>query len=363
MARGWSAADLDQFQRLVKEGRSDYEIASIMGRTTGSVEHQTRGIKNKHRPVFQEVKTAPEDTQDFMGAMSKHLESLKPYKLKKRDNKRYKTGDTLVVHLTDFHAGKIVKDQNGVIYDENIFRHRINQLCRNILKILDNNISKGVPITDVVIIATGDLANGEDIYETQAYEQEMAPPKQVMLCVDVIISLILSLIERRLPVSFYGVRGNHGRTAKDADPTSNWDSMIYKILEFWVRTKELEDKVQISYAEDTESLKFMIRGHTYLARHKAPEQGGTPAGRVKFSAWARNHGAEAVVYGHFHHYSNEDIDNIRVFRGGSTVGGDGLSESMAKYSQPIQICWGVTEERVMTFFYAIDLNGMKEEKQ
>src|SRR3972149_613286 len=46
-------------------------------------------------------------------------------------------GDTLVIHLTDLHAGKIVKDQDGkIIYNEEIFRNRINRLCEQILKLL-----------------------------------------------------------------------------------------------------------------------------------------------------------------------------------------------------------------------------------
>jgi len=363
MAKEWGTQDLEQLDRLIRDGHNDSSIARIMGRTIGSVEHQTRGTRPKCQRECKSQESYQgmnEEESSFIDKMNEHLKSLKSYKLKRKDRKPPKNGDTLVVHLTDFHAGKIVKDQDGTIYDENIFRNRIEHLCLNILKILDNNISKGVPITDVVIIATGDLTNGEDIYATQAYEQEMPPPKQVMLCVDVLIQLMLAFVDRKLPVSFYGVRGNHGRTGKETDPTSNWDIMIYKILDFWVETQKLSNKVIVDYAENTEALNFKIRGHNYLAMHRAPEQGGTPSGRVKFNAWARANEAKAVVYGHFHHFSVDDVDGVRVFRGGSTVGGDGLSESMAKYSEPTQCVWGVTDDRIMTFFYAIDLNGLKE---
>ena len=53
-------------------------------------------------------------------------------------------------------------------------------------------------------------------------------------------------------------------------------------------------------------------------------------------------------------------DGIRVFRGGSTVGGDSLSDKMAKHSEPIQLCWGVNETRVSTFIYLVDLNEKKK---
>ena len=287
-------------------------------------------------------------------------EALKDTKAYKSDcrTKIDKNGDTLVIQLSDLHAGKNVVNQDGkIIYDEAIFRTRIDRLCSQILKLLDNNISKGVPITDVVIISTGDQANGEDIYATQAYEQELAPPKQVMLIVDVITKLINSLLDRKLKVAFYGVRGNHGRTGKDTDPISNWDLMIYMILDYWARCVLKNPNLYIKYAE-TEHLTFEIRGHRYLARHIAPEQPDTPSGRVKFNEWARMHRVEGIVYGHWHHFGLFDVDGVRVFRGGSTTGGDSLSESMAKHSEPIQLIWGVNEARVSTFFYAVDLKEM-----
>jgi predicted phosphodiesterase len=287
--------------------------------------------------------------------LKEELSKVKSYQSDSQD-KVDKRGDTLIIQLSDLHAGKIVTEQDGkTIYDENIFRIRIDRLCSQILKLLDNNISKGVPIIDVVIISTGDQANGEDIYATQAYEQELAPPKQVMLVVDVVTKLIQSLLNRKLNVRFVGVKGNHGRTGKDTDPTANWDLMIYMILDYWAKFVLKNPKLQIKYAE-TDYLTFDIRGHKYLIRHIAPEQPDTPSGRVKFNEWARMYKAEGIVYGHWHHFGLFDVDGVRVFRGGSTVGGDSLSESMAKHSEPLQLVWGVNEARVSTFFYAVDLN-------
>ena len=324
----------------------------------------SRGDAKRCRPCYvkftsQTEKQEPKSKKENLSAMiiqslKEELANVKPYKSAiqtKVDNK----GDTLVIQLSDLHAGKIVTDQEGnVIYDENIFRTRIDILCEQILKLLDNNISKGVPIKDVIILSTGDQANGENIYATQAYEQELAPPKQVMLVVDVITKLITSLLNRKLNVTFYGVRGNHGRTGKDTDVTSNWDAMIYMILDFWARLVLKNPKLQIKFAE-TEHMVLDIRGHGYLIRHICPEQCDSPAGRAKINEWARRHKVEAIVYGHWHHFGLNDVDGVRVIRGASLVGGDSLSESMAKHSSPMQLVWGVNEARVTSFFYAVDL--------
>jgi len=360
----WTVEEEKLLIAMVDKGRTTEEIAKELNRSYKSVMHR-RADLTRGEPKYAKGGDTKMEKEKKVNLSALVIQSLKDelaetssYK-KDSQTKIDKKGDTLVIQLSDLHAGKIVTDENGkTIYDENVFRNRIDRLCSQILKLLDNNISKGVPITDVVIISTGDQANGEDIYATQAYEQELAPPKQVMLVVDVMSKLINSLLERKLKVSFYGVRGNHGRTGKDTDPISNWDLMLYMILDYWSRFVLKNPNLTIKYAE-TEHLTFEIRGHRYLARHIAPEQPDTPAGRVKFNEWARRHDVEGIVYGHWHHFGLFDVDGVRVFRGGSTVGGDSLSESMAKHSEPIQLVWGVNEARVSTFFYAVDLNEKK----
>jgi predicted phosphodiesterase len=362
MGKGWSNIEDVKLKELVSRGLLTEEIAKTMNRSFKSVAHRRADI-NRGNPIFSdndskikketELKSVEVDKLIIQN-LKNELANCKPYEVSTQ-SKADISGDTLVIQLTDLHAGKIVKDQDGkLIYNEEIFRNRINRLCEQTLKLLDNNISKSVTIKDVVIISTGDLANGEGIYLTQAYEQEIAPPSQVMLVVDVVTKLILSLLKRNLSVKFYGVRGNHGRTGKDTDVASNWDLMIYMILDFWSKQVLKNTNLQIKYTE-TEALKFDIRGHGYLIRHICPEQVDSPSGRVKINEWARMHKVDGIVYGHYHHAGIFDCDNVRVFRGGSTVGGDSLSDSMAKHSEPIQLVWGVNQSRVSTFIYMVDL--------
>jgi len=374
MAKNWTKQEEQELLRLVNDQYTTEEIARKLDRSFKSISHRradlTRNLPRVSKLTdniiptqrYMTKKQSKESDKAIIHNLKEKLAEIEPYKASTQSKVDVK-GDTLVIQLTDLHAGKIVKNQEGeLIYNEAIFRDRISKLCSQTLKLLDNNISKGVPIKDVVIISTGDLANGEGIYLTQAYEQEIAPPSQVMLVVDVITKLIVSLLERKLPVKFYGVRGNHGRTGKDTDIASNWDLMIYMILDFWSKFVLKNSKLQIKFTE-TEYLRFDIRGHGYLIRHIAPEQVDSPAGRVKINEWARRHEVEGIVYGHYHHVGIFDCDNVRVFRGGSTVGGDSLSDKMAKHSEPIQLVWGVNEARISTFIYLVDLAGKKEKKQ
>jgi len=356
MSNNWTNSELKIVDKLKAEGKTIPEIADILSKSYDSVAHKYRHSTSKKPNIsFTQPKKSKQELSSSLNSQLKdELSLIEPYKVAPQSKIDIK-GDTLVIHLTDLHAGKIVKDQEGrTVYNELIFKERIDRLCEQALKLLDNNISKSVPITNVALISTGDLANGEGIYATQAYEQEIAPPRQVMSVVDVISKLIVSLLSRGLSVEFYGVRGNHGRTGKDTDVASNWDLMIYMILDFWSKAILKNPKLQIKYAE-TEHMVFKLRGHGIMITHIAPEQVDSPAGRVKINQWARRHCVDIIIYGHYHHAGIFDCDNVKVIRGGSTVGPDSLSDSMSKYSEPKQVVFGINEKRTTTFIYLLDL--------
>lgn len=285
-------------------------------------------------------------------------EALKVNSYKAIPSSKKQKGDTLVIQLSDWHVGRIVKDEIGnIIYDENIFKNRVEQLMEEMLKLVDKYIRKGTPIRDAVIISTGDIADGAGIFATQETMQELSPPFQVMSACKAIQSLILALLERNLSVYFYGVKGNHGEirvNGKNRDPNANWDLMIYMILDFWNKTVIKNNKVKISYSE-LDYLNFEIQGWNYHARHIAPQQSETSAGKAKFLGWARKHNFDALVYGHYHHFGVFDRSNATIFRGGSLPGSDEFSETLAEESSPTQLLWGVNAKRPLTFLYTVDL--------
>jgi predicted phosphodiesterase len=280
----------------------------------------------------------------------------------KTNNKLNKSGDTLVVHFTDWHVGRLVKNEDGVeIYNTDIFKERVNKLLQEILVLLELYIKKGTPVTDVVILSTGDILDGAGIFASQETQSELSPPRQVMLAVSILVNFITALINRGLTVKFYGVRGNHGEIrgekGKAKDPEANWDTQLYLILDFWAKTIK-SNKIEIYYSE-LDYLNFAIRGWKYHIRHIAPQQTDTPSGKAKFLGWAKQHKCEVIVYGHFHHAAISDRSGITVIRGGSMTGADEYSEQLAEEADPIQVIWGCSKNRPVTFIYLVDLGKRK----
>ena len=342
-------------------------IARRLKTTVDAIDHAQRRYDIKH--VVPEMESN-NYANDFYGVHTGMIYSLKdilkkatPYKLEKLSSK--KVGDTLNIQLSDWHVGRTIKDEQGqTIYDVSTFKTMVDTYATELLKLLDKYISKGTPVKEVVIMSTGDICDGAGIFASQETLSELSPPFQVTLAVESIQKIILALLDRKLKVTFYGVKGNHGNIkvhGKVVDPNANWDLMLYLMLDFWARDMLKSDKLVIKYSE-LDYYNFNNRGWNYHIRHIAPNQSETSAGKAKFLGWAKKHNFDVLVYGHFHHWGAWDRSKITVIRGGALTASDEFAELLAEESQPIQMIWGCNEKRPVTFIYPLDL-GKKEKRK
>ena len=362
----WTKEKLDLVKKYLEMGTNVREISTSLKVSFDSVNHAIRrynlraGVKSsKQNPG----KTFIRANKELIYELKSQLDTATPLK-RKITKEIIKKGDTLVIHFTDWHIGKVVKNEAGLeLYNTTIFKERIQKLNREMLRLLDDYIRKGTPIKDVIIISTGDILDGMGIYASQETQSELSPPFQVMLGVETIQSFILALLERKLNVSFYGCKGNHGEIrgerGKAKDPNANWDLQLYLILDFWAKQVLKNENVKIFYSE-LNYLNFEVQGWKYHIRHIAPQQSETSAGKAKFLGWAREHNCDVLVYGHYHHYGITDRSGVTVIKGGSIVGADEFAEQLAEESEPIQLIWGVSSHRPTTFIYAIDLGKRKK---
>jgi len=282
------------------------DIAKKMKISPDAVEHA------KRRYGLENIKPVADTTCDLVyydhysgmiDYLHNELSKTKPIPQIKTTTK--KNGDTLNVHITDWHVGRLVKNEYGeIIFDVSVFKQMVNSFCTELLKLVDKYISKGTPITNVNIISTGDICDGLGIFSTQATLSEFAPPFQVLEATKSIQALILSFLNRNLQVSFYGGKGNHGElriNGKNTDPNANWDVMLYLMLEFWAKNIVKSNNLSVVYS-NLDYLNFVNRGWNYHIRHIAPNQSETSGGKAKFLGWAKQHKFDVLVYGHFHHW-------------------------------------------------------------
>lgn len=362
----WTKEEDLKLKEMIAKNMTLKEISIAFHRSVDAIDHRLRRLdlkKSNQQIKINDYKQTGKDGYNMILQLKEELDnlSIKEYPIKQIKSKK---GDTLVVQFTDFHVGRIVTDEEGnEIYNTEIFKIRINSLISELLSLVDNNISKGTPIKDVVILATGDLVDGAGIFSTQETMSELAPPQQVMTLVEVIKNFIQSLVERKLSVTMYCVRGNHGEIrdagGKPKDQLANWDIMLYMILKFWAVNIYKNNKVRIEYSE-LDYMNLEIQGWKYHIRHIAPATSDNPAGKAKFLGWSKKHKCNVIVYGHWHHIGIFDRSGIMIIRGGSMTGADEYSEQLAEESEPMQMIWGCSKNRPVSFIYAIDLGERRK---
>lgn len=312
-----------------------------VGETTIRRLRQKFGIEGKN----------PGDSK-ILDALRRELGEGTPIKV---TTEKKANGEALCIQLTDWHVGSIVRDEKGkIIYDRFIARQRAEILCSKVLMLLKDHLVQGTKITEIHLLLTGDMVDGEMVFPGQPWRTEMAPPKQVITVVDILRNFILSLLEFKMPIYIHAVKGNHGiPKIKGLNPESNWDLMVYLILMDWIANNSSKS-VLMEYSEG-DYQKCDIMGWTYLLRHEGPSQAETASGSSKAGGWNKVHTCDAMIYGHFHHPALMEWNGMRLFMGPSLKGPDEFSESIAKGSEPAQCVWGVTKKHVSTFYYIVDL--------
>lgn len=257
--------------------------------------------------------------------------------------------ESVVLVLSDLHIGKLVLDRFGnPRYNVQIAQSLLEKLGERVNRI-GAHIRVSSTIDEAVVVLAGDIVDNEQIYETQAYHLDKTLLDQVKVATES-LWLLITLLTRDYPrVRVITCRGNHGRTG--GAESSNFDNIIYYNLDLLARTTGLPVTVSNSREEYNT---FEVKGHTGLVRHEAPQPDGTPSATAKYGGWYAKHKYDFLISAHYHQVRIGYWHGKPLFRNGSLVGGDDLSERMAVDDNPRQLLFGVSQKRCPTFIYTIE---------
>jgi hypothetical protein len=237
-----------------------------------------------------------------------------------------------------------VKDENGnVIYNMAIAEQRILAIPAKIAESFSKDRLK--TFDEVVLCMIGDHIDGEGVFPAQEMSLEDHVVEQTKRCVKAFWTLIRDLRKRFPMVRIVTTRGNHGRGG--VSPESNWDNMVYQQLELLV---DLEADPRLTIKNRYGHYNTLdVKGWRGHLRHKAPVQADTAASLAKYAGWNGIHDWDFFCFGHWHHWGVMTWCSKPLFRNGSIMGGDDYAESLAVHDQPVQLCFGVTEQKLPTF--------------
>lgn len=136
--------------------------------------------------------------------------------------------EVAVAVLGDWQLGKTTPDYNSVVCEE-----RIEKYAQKVVQLTEIQ-RKHHPVNKLVVLALGDMVEGELIFPGQHYLIDSSAYQQTV--VDgprILTNFLRTMLDNFTEVEFYGVIGNHGqmagRSAGSMNKESNLDRMMYQV--------------------------------------------------------------------------------------------------------------------------------------
>ena len=243
-----------------------------------------------------------------------------------------------------------------------IIANRMKRLTAKFIKITAHH-RKMYPVRRLELFLLGDLIQSEDIgFKVGLDELEAVLMTQMFKgAVPVLEQLIVDLTPHFDRIDIRTVSGNHGRLDRFHADTTNWDTIIYRMLEG--RTAQMPTvKWHIEGEKFWQKVKIWRR--TFLIVHgdqinmwmNIPWYGITQ----RLMRWQGSMPGDSFSYavlGHFHVISNFTWNDVQVFVNGCFVSDDQwVLKGIGMQSSTSQWAFGVHPRQGVTWRYQISLD-------
>lgn len=378
--------------------RFETTIGILCGlRSEGYLEQRLPGIRRSVEKEinYLKVKETKKDKETILAEQIwRQIEKEKPIpELPKLVNipkieQRVGTGkeETQILLLSDCHPGVKTKSFNTEVY-----RQRIRNLIYGILKI--SGLHKQLyPIYDLEIFFLGDGPNGERVGKTVNLDEiECSVYHQIINhFVPSMVELLTNVASHFRTIRVSVVPGNHGQPlGRDSAYSTNWDLIAWEIVKIQVSSIE---NIVIDI-ETASSYKIVnVRDHYFVLTHgdgipihlTLPFYGMSTRGlrmhaieglkidlisniidsvvsneinREKAIRMLTSVPFSCFCTGHFHVANKFNFNGIRFITNGSFKTDDEyVMKKMGMGNLPCQVTFGVSDKRVNTWYYEINLD-------
>ena len=239
----------------------------------------------------------------------------------------------LLVILSDLHIGAAFSSEWGE-YNSDIATRRLNQYIREIVKIAERHNSE-----NCFVSIQGDLISGNIHKSIQVTNRENVID-QIKIAANLITDFCFELSNYFKKVTITNVSGNHSRIDKkeDALHSERLDDLIG-----WIVKNSLSHINKITFKENNLDIGIAsidIRGKEYIAVHG--DYDSYSSSGVSNLCMMIHRIPYAILYGHLHHCSVDEVNGVKMVRGGSLAGsGDAFTiekRLSGKPSQMVCVC-------------------------
>jgi DNA-binding CsgD family transcriptional regulator len=273
-----------------------------------------------------------------------------------------------VTHLTDLHAGDVVRDYAGdIVYETDHIPDVVEYITEQSIALSEKH---NATYDTAHLLYGGDLVTNEAIYSGQFEDLDAWLDEQAQVIQDALIEQILTFSEHFDTVNVVGQIGNHGvNRANGTSKHNNADLLVYKALRTFITKSQQHfdrlENVRVKIGEARPYTPIRLRGgeiHGQLrhGQHRKPQ--AETSARLKEwlstlldtinSSW----GAFDVAWMGHHHVSGRIPWNGPpiLVSGSPKPGGDYVEEigEKGQSTQPSQIahCHGVSDDGVTSIW-------------
>ena len=284
---------------------------------------------------------------DFLEQMADSLRTSGAVQFTSERSDRALTSDNdMIVLLSDLHIGATFENIFG-IYNTDIAKERMDKLLSSVLELQRIHNSE-----DCYVLSLGDQISGI-IHKTIQVTNRENVVEQVKIATELISSFCYELTKVFNKVYFISASGNHSRLTTVKENAMH-DDRLDDIVSWCVGLKLSHISNFIMWnGIDTSMSVFNVRGKTYVAVHGDYDD-FSKSGIHKLISMIRVF-PEACFMGHLHTIAVDEVNEVKMIRGGSLAGsGDSFTVEKRLSGKASQLV-AIADDSGLTAYYPVYL--------
>lgn len=294
------------------------------------------------RNAWQKQNYIDARAEEKLDKLEKELTSLGKVNFEKHEEVNISSDNDMLVILSDLHIGQTFNSVFGK-YNTDIAKNRLNELLDHIISIQKTHHSEKCYVS-----LQGDLISGNIHKSIQVTNRENVI-EQIKIATELISSFCYELSKHFRVVFMTSVVGNHTRIDKkeDAIHDERLDDLISWAVE--LSLKHIGNFHVLKRNIDTGIVDISIRNKTYIGVHGDMDSYNKSG--VQNLCLALGFVPYAILFGHLHTCSVDEVNGVKMIRGGSLAGcGDQYTIEKRLTGKPSQMICICNSNGVMAYY-------------
>lgn len=294
------------------------------------------------RNAWQKQNYIDARVEQKLDKLEEELTSLGKVNFDNHEEVNISSDNDMLVILSDLHIGQTFNSVFGK-YNIDIAKNRLNELIDHIISIQKTHHSEKCYVS-----LQGDLISGNIHKSIQVTNRENVI-EQIKIATELISSFCYELSKHFRVVFMTSVVGNHTRIDKkeDAIHDERLDDLISWAVE--LSLKHIGNFHVLKRNIDTGIVDISIRNKTYIGVHGDMDSYNKSG--VQNLCLALGFVPYAILFGHLHTCSVDEVNGVKMIRGGSLAGcGDQYTIEKRLTGKPSQMICICNSDGVMAYY-------------